>query len=441
MRRLSPVLVVLLGVLALALALVSPARKQAPVLQRPVKMSDCPGSSAEVEQAVAGASVYEAWIGCGGIGFARSTDGGRTFGPTQIVPGSSAGRFHAWDPAVAVAPDGTVYVSFMLDSPAPGRGAVKRMAPVVAVSDDGGRTFARHTALPVPATGRSNWGDRDFVAVAPDGTVYVTWDYGPRADQVRLDCSSGGSCSYAAGDFNAVIQHSHDGGRTWSALTHVSPGFPLGGVYSAPVLVEPDGALDVLYVAHPTDSRTQRVAPGGEFFTRSTDGGATWSAPVAVAPQVGTISLAEWWIDGSLAADPAGNLYAAWDTQSGPRDVAWLAWSSDHGRTWSAPMRVSAGSGEQLVEVAAAGEKDVFVAWQAVVPRRGYATFLRRLAVGAGWTGPAVRVSTAYGRPKIWPGDTFGLSTSGGTALLSWGSAVGTSRRSAIWFAAAALPS
>src|SRR5262249_32281475 len=40
----------------------------------------CRGSNAEVEQAVDYPYVYEIWMGCGGIGFARSTDGGRSFG-------------------------------------------------------------------------------------------------------------------------------------------------------------------------------------------------------------------------------------------------------------------------------------------------------------------------------------------------------------------------
>src|SRR5438067_13375617 len=42
----------------------------------------CSGQNAEVEQAVdpTGGYVYETWIGCHGIGFARSADGGSRFG-------------------------------------------------------------------------------------------------------------------------------------------------------------------------------------------------------------------------------------------------------------------------------------------------------------------------------------------------------------------------
>jgi hypothetical protein len=74
------------------------------------------------------------------------------------------------------------------------------------------------------------------------------------------------------------------------------------------------------------------------------------------------------------------------------------------------------------------------------VRKKGYATFLRRLAVGKGWTGPAKRISPRFGNPRIWPGDTFGLSTRGGSAVVSWGSAVGTAKTSEIYATVVTLP-
>src|SRR5215472_7583568 len=72
--------------------------------------SACAGQNAEVEQAVAAPHyVYEAWIGCGGEGFARSVDGGAHFSAPITLPKSSGSD----DPDVAVAPDGTVYVSYL----------------------------------------------------------------------------------------------------------------------------------------------------------------------------------------------------------------------------------------------------------------------------------------------------------------------------------------
>ena len=386
-----------------------------------VQVNRCPGLNAEVEQAVDGRFVYEVWMGCGGIEFARSVNGGRTFGPSRPAP--DTGRL--WDPALAVAPDGTVYISYMLRSvvPTSGGGSVNEMTPAVAVSVNHGRSFVRvsHLPVPLPPTPNGNWGDRDFIAVGPDGTVYVTWDYGPSADEVNDFCVKAGSCAFTNGDFNAVIQRSTDRGKTWTMPTSISPGFPLGGVYSAPIVVEPNGALGVLYWGHPTDPSTLAVGPGTEYFTSSSDGGVTWSSPVAVDPGAGTTALATWWIDGSLA-DSARTLYASWDTQNGRKDTAWLAWSSDDGQTWSPALRVTSGSTERLVEVAAAGAGSVYVGWQTPVPHRGYAMYLRRFVPGEGWTGSAKRISRKYGSSKIWPGDTFGLTRSGGSAIVSWGS-------------------
>jgi hypothetical protein len=432
----------MLGALLLPLAEVAGATGGT----RVVRVSHCPGPpNAEVVQAVDGRFVYEVWIGCHlSIGFARSVDGGHRFGRSRALPGSVHRKgLHTWDPAIALAPDGTVYVAYMVESLVhTSSGLVAEMRPTVTVSHDHGRSFRHFSrlAVPTPHSAHGNWGDRDFLAVGPNGTVYVTWDYGPRADEVKVVCLKSGSCVFSAGDFNAVIQRSTNGGRTWSSPTPISPGFPLGGVYSAPIVARDNGTLDVLYWQHPTNPKTLRVSPGREYFTRSADGGATWSSPVPVGRRNGTIGLKEWWIDGSLAVDPAGTLYAGWDTQSRFRDTAWLAWSTDGGAHWSRPLRVASSPAEHLTEVVAAGRRTIYVAWQTVVRRKGYATFLRRLAAGKGWTGPAVRVSRAYGNPKVWPGDTFGLSAKKGTAFLSWGSALGRRARSEIYFSTATLP-
>jgi hypothetical protein len=78
--------------------------------------TSCAGQNAEVEQAVDPkvGYVYEEWMGCSGIAFARSIDGGRSFSSPISVPGSVGSNVNAWDPAVAVAPDGTVYAAFMI---------------------------------------------------------------------------------------------------------------------------------------------------------------------------------------------------------------------------------------------------------------------------------------------------------------------------------------
>jgi BNR repeat-like domain len=432
---------ILLAVTASSLALLSAGLAGA-TSSRALRVSHCPPPpNAEVVQAVDGPYVYEVWIGCGrNIGFARSVDGGKSFGPSRVVRGSHRIGLHSWDPAIAVAPNGTVYVSYMVGPSERAFGSRRSMQPAVAVSHDHGRSFDRVSTLPVPTTPKPNWGDREFIAAGPNGAVYVTWDYGPRRDQVKIVCPPTSSCFFTGGDFNAVLQKSSNGGRTWTSLTPISTGFPLGGVYSAPIVLGPDGSLNVLYWQHPTDPKTLGVSPGRQYFTSSKDGGKTWSPRIAVGAQAGTIGLEDWWIDGSLAVDPAGNLYATWDTQKDSRDTAWLASSTDGGNRWSLPVPVASSRSGHLTEVAAAGRGNVYVGWQTIVRGKGYGTFLRRFSLGKGWTSGAVRISPAYGNRNVWPGDTFGLSTKSGSALLSWGSAINGRPASDIYFAKAKLP-
>jgi hypothetical protein len=102
-----------------------------------------------------------------------------------------------------------------------------------------------------------------------------------------------------------------------------------------------DGGYDGIAEAL-AEPRLRRA--GSELFTSSSsDGGKTWSPAVEVGGSAGTISDTEWWIDGDLSKDRAGNLYATWDTQSasGDSDIGWLSYSTDRGLSWSAPIRVT----------------------------------------------------------------------------------------------------
>jgi hypothetical protein len=397
--------------------------------------SACPGQNAEVEQAVAPPHyVYEAWIGCGGEGFARSADDGRHFSSPIMLPDSASSRStFTDDPAVAVAPDGTLYVSWI-------RYAKNHAYPQVATSFDHGATFPQVRSLIPKKNG--NWADRDFIAAGRGGAVYVTEDYGPSIADVKIVCSPSGSCAYGAVDATAVVQKSTDHGKTWGPITPMQPGFPAGGGYDASVLVQPNGVVDALMIDHPLNPRTFKVHPGHELFTRSSDGGKTWSPAVEVGGSAGTLSDTEWWIDGDLSTDRAGNLYATWDTQTSAGDIGWLSYSTDGGRAWSAPIRVTADhdNAVHIVESAGAGPGIVDVAWLADNSPQGYASYLRPFSIKHGWLAPVTQVSNEYGNPAVWPGDTFGISVLKGWngpgapehVALSWGGAVGGSHNSEI---------
>lgn len=400
--------------------------------------ASCSGQSAEVEQAVDAklGYVYETWMGCRGIAFARSTDGGPTFDTPISVPGSVGSNVNAWDPAVAVAPDGTVYAAFMIAK-------ASQWYPVVAASFDHGRTFPQVSSLLPPDP--KNWGDRDFLAVAPDGTVYLTWDYGPERTSVTFLCATNGSCAFATGDLNVAIQRSTDKGASWSSMSPISPGFPASGGDSAPLVVEPSGRIDVLYQGYQiTDTTSFAMNPAYSYFTSSTDKGTTWSAPVRVGAAGGTMSLAEWWIDGDIGIDADGNLYATWDTQGtnvdgSPNDVGWLAFSKDHGSHWSVPLQAPSDRLDvpHIMEVAGAGSGIAYVGWLSNSNPRGYAAYVRAFSVTRGWLSDPRQVSTEFGDPSVWPGDTIGISAlSANDLVMSWGSATPSSGKKSDVFAA-----
>jgi hypothetical protein len=391
----------------------------------PIEVSAaCTGQNSEVEDATwQGTDVYQEWIGCGGIGYAYSTDGGLTYSPAVELAGSDGG----WDPSITVGPTGVVYAAFMVTRDTDNY-------PVLEASFDHGKTFTQTTSLKPSGTG--TWGDRDFVAAGPHNTVYLTWDYGPKASLVKYLCPPAGSCSFSAGDLNAVIQVSSDGGKTFGPITPMGPDFPRNGGDSAPLLVDPTGRIDTLYEGGAVDPGTYKLHPGYENFTSSPDG-ETWPAkPLKLHPEVGSIALTSWWINGDIAIDAGGTLYATWDTQTSAGDIGYISFSRDGGRVWSTPTRVTpdTDSAPHIVQVAGGPAGTAYVGWQTSAPSQGYATYVQRFTTASGLVGTPVQVSTAYGNNAVWPGDTFGISVlSPGRLALSWGSADGTSKVSEVY--------
>jgi hypothetical protein len=142
------------------------------------------------------------------------------------------------------------------------------------------------------------------------------------------------------------------------------------------------------------------------------------------------MSLSEWWIDGDIAMDAGGNLYATWDTQgSNPdgsaNDIGWLSFSADHGAHWSAPVQVPPDrlNVPHIMEVTGGGRGIAYVGWLSNSNPAGYALFLRTFSVTRGWLSGPTQISTDYGSSAVWPGDTIGLSTVSPTEVVaSWGS-------------------
>jgi len=224
------------------------------------------------------------------IGFARSGDGGATWGAPGFLPGMtfSSGAASPFervsDPSVAFdAAHGTWLISSIPLLP-------NLSVPTVLVnrSTDDGRTWSTPVQMPPPTGNKvdldKNWTVCDNTADSPFyGHCYTELD------------------NFGAGDLE-LMSTSTDGGLTWN--TPVPTGGNDKGLGGQPV-VQPNGTVIV-----PFESLNGKI----EAF-RSTDGGASWTKGVsvssvrfhAVAGGLRTSPLPSAEIDGT------GTVYVAWE--------------------------------------------------------------------------------------------------------------------------------
>ena len=139
---------------------------------------------------------------------------------------------------------------------------------------------------------------------------------------------------------------SSDGGLTWGTPVASSPVPPQEFDYNgAQPVVLPNGTLVVVFTAF-GDSR---VGARSELLaTRSTDGGASFSAPVRVAPvSTASIPAMRTFALSSAEVDAAGRIYVSWDgcpTSGACSASRILLTSSLDGIAWTPAQAVTTGS-------------------------------------------------------------------------------------------------
>ena len=179
-----------------------------------------------------------------------------------------------------------------------------------------------------------------------------------------------------------MLNRSDDDGNTWSTVPTIispTPGNPssLGllpdqGVNtdSGPIVV--DQATGDVYVTFSisslTGNLTTGVPPYGDtsqvVVAASHDRGQTFDLHLVKAGGSGALAgvLFPW-----ITLDHAGNVYVSWAGRDRATDPinAYLAHSNDHGRTWSAPLRVNRDVGNVHIDTTvSAGDRGVVdMAW------------------------------------------------------------------------------
>ena len=230
--------------------------------------------------------------GARGLAAAVSHDGGltwsRTFPAFSICAGGNAangGDFQrSSDPWVTFSPDGTAYfislsVTFLGPVSATGTGVL------VSKSTDGGDTWSTPVTL-VRNVGDADtapffFNDKESITADPlsPNDVYAVWDRLRKPGEAE---STSAENSFAfRGD--TMFARTTNGGNTWEAARTIYTRTSLTGTIGNQIAVLPDGTLvDIFDFLQGSGNN----APGFDIMVqRSTDHGATWSAPSEVAPE------------------------------------------------------------------------------------------------------------------------------------------------------------
>ena len=269
-----------------------------------------------------------------GLVTGASLDGGRTwtlaaaaFSRCTGGDATNGGDYErASDPWVTFAPDGTAWQIAL---------ATVRQASAMLVSRsaDGGRTWSAPTTL-IRDSGTAFNDKESITADRFDARfVYAIWD--------RLNGANGAPTYFA---------RTTDGGATWEPARAIYDPGNTGQTINNQIVVLNDGTLVAFFTRLPT-TLTSGYRPE-MFVLRSTNRGATWSAPIPVATvqALGTrddesgFDVRDGANLGSIAAGPNGELAVVWQDarfSGGTHDGVAFSRSTDGGFTWSAPVRIN----------------------------------------------------------------------------------------------------
>jgi hypothetical protein len=276
--------------------------------------------------------VYALYMNGFNVLFTKSTDHGKTWSAPVATWGNVS-----WNdkPVIAMSDDGKdVYVSF--NGPTGGD-------PWAVQSHDSGATWSQFKLVD---------SGRYFFAfnadVAADGTVYFS--------ESALVYTSAGKSGGVTDTIEHHVFISRDQGATWEdkLVASVQPGVVCDAAGCTPdfytghtaLSVDSSGGVVLLYDGATTFEGLQTVSA-----RRSSDKGATWSAAVALS-KGGENATAP-----AVESRGAGDVRAwYYETSGGGNDDAWNIWyrrSSDGGATWTAPLKISDSPGGAAYKTAA----------------------------------------------------------------------------------------
>jgi len=265
-----------------------------------------------------------------------SFDGGRTWSPrmaafsrcTGGTPANGGDYERASDPWVTFAPDGTAYqiaIAFSGENFTAG----SANSVLVSRSADGGRTWSDPVTL--IRDGGDFFNDKEAITADPTDArhVYAVWD--------RLTVSGTGP---------AMMSRTTDGGRAWEAPRAIFNGGEGNQTLNNQVVVLPDGTLVDFFTRFTAGAGTALVVIRSQDKGVTWSAPVAVADVQAVGtrdPDAGT-PIRDGANLGSIAAGRNGTLAAVWQDSrfsGGLRDGIAFSRSTDGGLTWTAPVRVN----------------------------------------------------------------------------------------------------
>ena len=346
-----------------------------------------------------------------GVGFHLSTDGGSTWSRVlcmDAIQHNNIGYLACDEPYLGYDAKGTTYVSGDYCG-----GTENEAYELVGVQKSADGTHWSKPAIALHKPG-----------VSTPYLIHLSVDASPSSPWSGAVYVSGVMVWAQHNNHNQIwVSHSNDGGAIWN---HAA----VDRVQKSPsedrltrMAVAADGTVYVTWLRC-----SSTCSSGHILFSKSTDGGNTWSSPAKIA------TVHDWDLPNtyervynypSIAVDNSsgpysGNLYVAMYNWTGTYLKVQMTRSTDGGTTWSKPMRLAPESDTHdqfFPAISVSGDGKVGVSW---LDRRNDPNDIDYQAFGAISTdggksfGQNWQLTTAFSNPKVngtgnnWMGDYTG---------------------------------
>lgn len=282
-------------------------------------------------------------------GYSYSDEAGTTFTEIRPSPFATGHGTNFGDPVIVYSPQNQIWYTFWLTGGAGDCGA----QGIGAWSSGNLTNWSTLSCVHVGTADDRQSGAVDASPTSPYyGRLYVAWN------------------DFANASGSLVVATSTDSGTTWSAPVVVHSGF----IRQAQITTGPDGTVYSLAL----DEGGGGANPRQNYVYVSTDGGATWGSHAmgAAYPAPGAVTCGYFraitpiWRHmgyGQPGVGPDGTVHYVYTAgAAGDEGDIYYVRSTDHGTTWSAPLRMNTDGGTRaqwMPSLAVTANGRVLVSW------------------------------------------------------------------------------